>query len=139
MFPCYPSAIIKAAKGAAYKARSCRILAVDHLVGMAPAVALRRPQRGGGRDTWFWRLALTGYIQWMMVNLGDLFFLDVWLIQKKTKNRFVISGTEGHPGYEFKAWMKDYALPEHLLQWPLLLCPLLAAAQAGLGLLLQKL
>ena len=25
-----------------------------------------------------------------------------------------------------------------LLQWPLLLCPLMAAAQAGLGLLLQK-
>ena len=74
-----------------------------------------------------------------LVAHGDLLFLDVWLIQKKTKNRFVISGTEGHPGYEFKAWMKDYALPEHLLQWPLLLCPLLAAAQAGLGLLLQKL
>lgn len=35
--------------------------------------------------------------------------------------------------------MKDYALPEHLLQWPLLLCPLVAAVQAGLGLLLQKL
>lgn len=82
---------------------------------------------------------MTGYIQWMMVNIGDLFFLDVWLIQKKAKNRFVIPGTEGHPGYEFKAWMKDYALPEHLLQWPLLLCPLLAAAQAGLGLLFQKL
>ena len=86
----------------------------------------------------FWRLALTGYIQWMMVNIGDLFFLDVWLIQKKVKNRFVLPGTEGHPGYEFKAWMKDYALPEHLLQWPLLLCPLMAAAQAGLCLLLQK-
>ena len=27
------------------------------------------------------------------------------------------------PGYGFKAWMKEYALPEHLLQWPLLLCP----------------
>ena len=62
----------------------------------------------------FWRLALTGYIQWMMVNLGDLFFLDVWLIQKKTKNRFVILA-QRTSGYEFKAWMKDYALPEHLL------------------------
>ena len=80
-------------------------------------------------------------VRWLKKHPGeiDLLFLDVWLIQKKTKNRFVISGTEGHPGYEFKAWMKDYALPEHLLQWPLLLCPLLAAAQAGLGLLLQKL
>ena len=83
-------------------------------------------------------LALTGYIQWMVVNVCDLFFLDLWLIQKKAKRRFVIPGTEGHPGYGFKAWMKGYALPEHLLQWPLLLCPLMAAAQAGLCLLLQK-
>ena len=58
--------------------------------------------------------------------------------KKKAKRRFVIPGTEGHPGYGFKAWMKGYALPEHLLQWPLLLCPLMAAAQAGLCLLLQK-
>ena len=74
----------------------------------------------------------------MMINIGDLLFLDVWLIQKKAKARFVITGTEGHPGYEFTDWMKGYALPEPLLQWPLLLCPLMAAAQAGLGLLLQK-
>ena len=91
----------------------------------------------GGTDG-FWRLALTGYIQWMMVNFCDLFFLDFWLIQGKAKAWFVIPGTEGHPGYGFKAWMKSYALPEHLLQWPLILCPILAAAQAGLGLLLQK-
>ena len=57
---------------------------------------------------------------------------------EKAKRRFIISGTEGHPGYGLKAWMKEYALPEHLLQWPLLLCPLMAAAQAGLCLLLQK-
>ena len=61
-----------------------------------------------------------------------------WLIQRKAKSRFITPGTEGHPGYGFNAWMKDYALPEHLLQWPLILCPILAAAQAGLGLLLQK-
>lgn len=84
-------------------------------------------------------MALTGYIQWMMVNLCDLFFLDIFLIQKKAKRRFVIPGTEGHPGYGFKAWMKSYALPEHLLQWPLILCPLMAAAQAGLGVLMDML
>ena len=110
MFPCYPPAIIKAAKD---------------------------PPTVEGGTTGFWRLALTGYIQWMVVNVCDLLFLDFWLIQKKAKRRFIISGTEGHPGYGFKAWMKEYALPEHLLQWPLLLCPLMAAAQAGLCLLLQ--
>lgn len=35
--------------------------------------------------------------------------------------------------------MKSYALPEHLLQWPLILCPLMAAAQAGLGVLMDML
>ena len=64
-----------------------------------------------GGTTGFWRLALTGYIQWMVVNVCDLLFLDFWLIQKKAKRRFIISGTEGHPGYGFKAWMKEYALP----------------------------
>ena len=84
----------------------------------------------------FWNLALTGYVQWMIVNLCDLIFLDIWLIQRKAKHRFVIPGTEGHPGYGFGPWMKQYALPEHLLQWPLLICPLAALLQAGLGLLL---
>ena len=51
-------------------------------------------------------------------------FSDIFLIQKRAKRRFVIPGTEGDPGYGFKVWMKSYALPEHLLQWPLLLCPL---------------
>ena len=69
----------------------------------------------------------------------DLFFLDVWLIQKKCKKRFIIPGTEGHPGYAFRAWMQSYALPEHLLQWPLLLCPVMALLQAGLGVLLVRL
>ena len=77
-----------------------------------------------GGTTGFWPLALTGYIQWMMVNFCDLFFLDFWLVQRKAKRRFIIPGTEGHPGYRFNAWMKDYALPEHLLQWPFLMCPI---------------
>ena len=75
----------------------------------------------------------------MMVNFCDLFFLDYWLIQKKAKHRFIIPGTERQSGYERKAWMRSYALPEHLLQWPLLMCPILAVAQAGLGLLPQTL
>ena len=75
----------------------------------------------------------------MIVNFCDLFFLDFWLIQEKAKRRFVIPGAEGYPGYGFKAWMKGYALPEHLLQWPLILCPLMVAIQAGLGLVMNAL
>ena len=84
-------------------------------------------------------MALSCYIQWLLINFADLLFLDVWLIQKKAKDRLVIPGTEGHPSYAFKAWMKSYALPEHLLQWPLILCPLMAAVQAGLGLIIEML
>lgn len=69
----------------------------------------------------------------------DLFFLDIWLIQKKCKKRFIIHGTEGHPGYEFKTWMRNCDLPEHLLQWPLILCPVMTLLQAGLGFVLTRL
>lgn len=139
MFPCYPPAIIKAAKEPPTKREAAGYWRWIIFGELLPLLLYGALSAVAGGTHGFWRLALTGYIQWMMVNIGDLFFLDVWLIQKKAKNRFVLPGTEGHPGYEFKAWMKDYALPEHLLQWPLLLYPLLAAAQAGLGLLFQKL
>ena len=50
MFPCYPSAIIKAAKEPPTKREAAGYW---RWIILAPAVALRRPQRGGGRDTWF--------------------------------------------------------------------------------------
>lgn len=139
LFPCYPPAIIKAAKEPPTERESARYWRWIVFGEWLPLVLYGALSTAEGGTHGFWHLALTGYIQWMMVNAGDLLFLDIWLIQKKAKDRFVIPGTEGHPGYGSKAWMKDYALPEHLLQWPFLLCPLLAAAQAGLVLLLQKL
>ncbi len=138
MFPCYPPAIIKAAEEPPTKAENRFYWLWICFGEWLPLLLYGAVSTVEGGTTGFWRLALTGYIQWMIVNVCDLIFLDLWLIQKKAKRRFVIPGTEGQPGYEFKAWMKGYALPEHLLQWPLLLCPLMAAAQAGLCLLLQK-
>ena len=138
MFPCYPPAIDQAAKDPPTKEESkfyWRWIYFGELLPLVLYGAFSAAERG---THGFGNLFLTGYIQWMIINAGDLLFLDIWLIQKKAKARFVIPGTEGHPGYGFKAWMKGYALPEHLLQWPLLLCPLMAAVQAGLGLLLQK-
>lgn len=138
MFPCYPPAIVKAAKDPPTKAEIkfyWQWICFGELLPLVLYGAFSAAERG---TQGFGNLFLTGYIQWMLINAGDLFFLDIWLIQKKAKARFIIPGTEGHSGYGFKAWMKGYALPEHLLQWPLLLCPLMAAVQAGLGLLLQK-
>ena len=137
MFPSYPPAIIKNAPEPPSKTEN-RFYRLWICFGeLLPLLLYGAVSTMEGGTTGFWPLALTGYIQWMMVNFCDLFFLDFWLVQRKAKRRFIIPGTEGHPGYGFNAWMKDYALPEHLLQWPFLMCPILAAAQAGLGLLID--
>ena len=138
MFPCYLPAIIKAAKDPPTGVENRFYWLWICFGELLPLLLYGAVSTVEGGKTGFWVLVLRAYIQWMMVNFCDLFFLDFWLIQGKAKARFVIPGTEGHLGYGFKAWMKSYALPEHLLQWPLILCPILAAAQAGLGLLLQK-
>ena len=121
MFPSYPPAIIKAANRPPTREENRFYWLWICFGELLPLLLYGAVSAVEGGTTGFWRLSLM-----------------VWLIQKKAKDRFVIPGTEGHPGYEFTDWMKGYALPEHLLQWPLLLCPLMAAAQAGLGLLLQK-
>ena len=137
MFPCYLPAIIKAAKDPPTGVENRFYWLWICFGKLLPLLLYGAVSTVEGGTTGFWRLALTGYIQWMVVNVCDLLFLDFWLIQKKAKRRFVIPGTEGHPGYGFNAWVKDYALPEYLLQWPFLMCPILAAAQAGLGLLID--
>ena len=136
LFHCYPSAIIQAAPRPPTKEENRFYwlwICLGELLPLILYGALSTAERG---TRGFWNLALAGYVQWMIVNLCDLVFLDIWLIQRKAKRHFVIPGTEGHPGYGFGSWMKQYALPEHLLQWPLLMCPLAALLQAGLGLLL---
>ena len=137
MFPSYPPAIIKNAPEPPSKTENRFYWLWICFGELLPLLLYGAVSTMEGGTTGFWPLALTGYIQWMMINFCDLFFLDCWLVQRKAKNRFIIPGTEGHPGYGFNAWMKDYALPEHLLQWPFLMCPILAAAQAGLGLLID--
>ena len=97
MFPCYPPAIIKAAKEppTATEKRSYWLwICFGELL---PLLLYGAISALDGGTTGFWHLTLTGYIQWMMVNFCDLLFLDFWLIQKKAKHRFVIPGTEGHP------------------------------------------
>lgn len=87
--------------------------------------------------TGFWNLFWMGYGEWFLVNLGDFFGLDLFL-REKMGRRMELPGTEGNPLYLRKNWMKSLALPEHWLQWPLIICPLFAALSAGLGCLLQR-
>lgn len=139
MFPCYPADIIRDAPEPPTKAENRFYWLWICFGELLPLLIYGAVSMAEGGTHGFWQMALTGYIQWMMVNLCDLFFLDIFLIQKKAKRHFVIPGTDGHPSYGLKAWMKSYALPEHLLQWPLILCPLMAALQAGLGLVMNTL
>ena len=84
----------------------------------------------------FWPLFWTAYLEWFLVNLGDFFGLDL-LFREKMGKRLELPGTEGHPCYTRKEWMKSLALPEHGLQWPLFICPFFALISAGIGLLLH--
>lgn len=90
-----------------------------------------------GVESWGALLA-TGYINWFLVNLGDLVFLDIILFQKFPE-RVAIPGTEGHPDYELRNWMRVLGEREHLLLVPFVLAPLCALAQAGLVRLIIKL
>ena len=83
--------------------------------------------------TGFWPLFWMGYVEWFCVNLGDFFGLDI-LLREKMGRRMELPGTEGSELYSRKNWMKSLALPEHWIQWPLLICPLFALLSAGLAL-----
>ena len=98
-FPCYPPAIIKAAEDPPTKDENRFYWLWICFGELLPLLLYGAVSTAEGGTTGFWRLALMGYIQWMIVNFCDLLFLDLWLIQKKAKRRFVIPGTEGHPGY----------------------------------------
>lgn len=84
----------------------------------------------------FWHLFWAGYIEWFLINLGDFFGLDLFF-RERMGERLQLPGTEGHPCYERKAWMKSLALPEHCLEWPLLVCPLFGFLSAGIGMLIR--
>ena len=95
MFPCYPPAIIKAAKAPPAKAENHSYWLWICFGEWLPLLLYGAVSAVEGGTTGFWRLALTGYIQWMIANVCDLLFLDFWLIQKKAKRHFIILGTEG--------------------------------------------
>ena len=94
MFPSYPPAIIRDAPEPPTKAENRFYWLWICFGELLPLLIYGAVSMVEGGTQGFWQMALTGYIQWMMVNLCDLFFLDIFLIQKKAKRRFVIPGTE---------------------------------------------
>ena len=119
MFPCYPTAIIKAAKEPPTKAENRFYWLWICFGELLPLLLYGAVSTAEGGTTGFWRLALTGYIQWMIVNVCDLFFLDLWLIQKKApRNRraprlWVQSLDEGIRTAGASASVAALAVPTH--------------------------
>ncbi|MDO5424622.1 MAG: hypothetical protein Q4F41_12930 [Eubacteriales bacterium] len=81
----------------------------------------------------FWNLFWTGYVEMFFVNLGDFFGLD-WFFRGLVKDKgIMIPGTEHCEAWNLKKWMLTLALPEHVIAWPLIMCPLAGLICAGLG------
>lgn len=139
MFPCLPVGHYQGCAGTAHKSGEPLLLAVDLFWGAAAPFDLRRSQPGGRRNA---GVLADGADRIYPVDDGKPVrpvFSGHLSYPEKGEAPFCHSRYGGHPGYGFKAWMKNYALPEHLLQWPLILCPLMAAVQAGLGLIMNTL
>ncbi len=65
-----------------------------------------------------------------MVSISDFLILDCWL---PGKVRHMIKGAELCKSWERKEWLKTLAIPEHVLGWTLLVCPIAALIVAGVG------
>ena len=88
MFPSYPPAIIKNAPEPPSKAENRFYWLWIFFGELLPLLLYGAVSMVEGGTHGFWQMALTGYSQWMMINLCDLFFLDIFLIQKRAKRRF---------------------------------------------------
>ena len=66
------------------------------------------------------------------INLGDFFGLD-WWYRGAIKDKIMIPGTEHCRAWETKEWMKTLAIPEHLIGWPFVVCPLVGLIVVGSG------
>ena len=68
MFPCYPPAIIKAAKDPPTSAENRFYWLWICFGELLPLLLYGAVSTMEGGTPGFWPLALTGYIQWMMIN-----------------------------------------------------------------------
>ncbi len=115
--------------------RDTVILCVMHLMELLMLVymALSAVNAGVGG---FRALFRTGYIEMLFVNFGDLIGLDGFFRAYVIKRGLMLLGTEECEAWGLKKWMLTLALPEHLLLWPLVICPFAGLVVAGIGRLL---
>lgn len=139
MFPCYPAGHYQGCAGTAHKRGEPLLLVVDLFWRASAPPDLWRSQHGGRRHAW---VLAYGADRIYPVDDGKSVrpvFSGHLSHPEKSEAMFCNSRYGRAPRLWVKAWMKSYALPEHLLQWTLILCPLMAAVQAGLGVLLVRL
>ena len=67
-----------------------------------------------------------------IVSISDFLILDCWL---PPKAKPYIKGTEHCKAWEIKEWLIKLAIPEHVLGWTFLVCPIAGLIVAGLGIL----
>jgi hypothetical protein len=80
----------------------------------------------------FWPLFWTGYAEMTIVSISDFLILDCWLPQKA---KLYIKGAESCKAWERKEWLWKLAIPEHVLGWTFIVCPLAGLIVAAIGML----
>lgn len=134
MMGSYPKSIQRAAPAPQTRRERRRYLLWMYVGMLIPMAVYGSASAVNGGVSDFWPLFRMGYIEWLTVGFADFFLLDIYLLQRLGP-RIQVPGTEGHPDYQLGSWLKKLALPEHFLAWPLIVVPLAALAQAGLGVL----
>ena len=85
--------------------------------------------------TGFGYLFLNAFIINLGWNFGDFFLLDWWLRAVYT-DRVCLPENRGHEMWRTGSWMKEFGIVDHWIKGPVL-CAVLSAALAGIGLLLR--
>lgn len=97
MFPGYPPAIIKAEKDPPTSAEN-RFYWIWICFGeLLPLLLYGAVSTMEGGTTGFWPLALTGYIQWMMVNFATCSFWIFGWFRGRRKDGLSFRGPKGTP------------------------------------------
>lgn len=84
--------------------------------------------------TGFWHLFLNAFIINLGWNFGDFFLLDWWLRAVYT-DRVSLPENRNHEMWKTGMWMKKFGIMDHWVKGPVL-CAVLSAVLAGIGLLL---
>ena len=97
MFPCYPPAILKAAKEPPTGAETRFYWLWICFGELLPLLLYGAASAAEGGTTGFWPLALTGYVQWMMVNFLRPVLSGLLADPKESKEPVYHSGNRGAP------------------------------------------